>query len=220
MNKTKTILLQSLISLIPIGYYLAIWDKLPDNVPIHYNANFEANGYGSKTEMLFLLLFILGISIISSLILLNIDKFDPKKRYAENSVLIKKITWTSIVFMSLISINIVYITQHYPNVNGLIYLLALVALLFSALGNLMNNAKPSFFFGIRTPWALNDEENWRETHRFGAKLWFWGGLILAILIFVLPKDYTSKLMLFGILPLTIIPYAYSFYLFWKKQKKN
>ena len=38
----------------------------------------------------------------------------------------------------------------------------------------------NYFCGIKTPWALADEENWRRTHRFAGPMWFWGGLAVAL----------------------------------------
>src|SRR5690606_30794093 len=111
---------------------------------------------------------------------------DPKKRYASNNSLIVKISWTVTIFISLISCYIVYETEHYTqkNTSGLSpkYIVALVALLFVVLGNFMNNIKPNYFVGIRTPWTLDDEENWRMTHHLASKIWFFGGLIMFALV--------------------------------------
>ena len=34
----------------------------------------------------------------------------------------------------------------------------------------------------RTPWTLEDEDNWRKTHHLASKIWFIGGLIMIGLI--------------------------------------
>ena len=66
-------------------------------------------------------------------------------------------------------------------------MLAALGLLFCVLGNFMPKFRHNYFCGIKSPWALADEENWRRTHRFAGPLWFWGGLGVAVLSFVLPE---------------------------------
>lgn len=224
MKKAKTILMQALIGLIPTVYLLSIWNNLPESVPTHFNANFEADDFGSKSEILGIVLFMFAVTIGTSLLVINISKFDPKQRHSSNNSLIVKISWATTIFMSLISCFIVYTTENYTHKNMVgfspKYIVALVALLFVVLGNFMNNIKPNYFVGIRTPWTLDDEENWRMTHHLGSKVWFFGGLIMFILVMLLPAEYAAYITLFSIIPLAGIPIFYSFYLFRQKQKKG
>lgn len=47
----------------------------------------------------------------------------------------------------------------------------MLGLLFIVLGNIMPKAKQNPVFGIRTSWALDHEDNWNHTQRFGGQLW-------------------------------------------------
>jgi uncharacterized membrane protein len=87
------------------------------------------------------------------------------------------------------------------------------------MGNLMNNIKPNYFIGIRTPWALESEENWRMTHYFCSRIWFFGGLLITILIMLLPATFAFFIIIFGSIPLVVTPVLYSYNLFRQKQKK-
>ncbi len=224
MKNAKTILMQALIGLTPTIYLLSIWYNLPENVPTHYNLDNKADDFGSKFEILELILFMFAVTIGTSLLILNLDKFDPKKSYSSNNTLIVKISWAVTIFISLISCYIVYETEHYTQTAvsdiSLKYIVALVALLFVVIGNFMNNIKPNYFVGIRTPWALDDEENWRMTHHLGSKIWFFGGLIMFVLVMFLPIEYVSYVIDFSIIPLAGIPVFYSFYIFRQKQKEG
>ena len=51
-------------------------------------------------------------------------------------------------------------------------LLPLTGLLFMFIGNLMYSIKPNYFAGIRLPWTLSSDDNWRATHKVG-------GIVLA-----------------------------------------
>lgn len=224
MKKLKTILMQALIGLLPTIYLLSIWNSLPESVPTHYNSSFQADDFGSKFEMLGIILFMFAVTIGTSLLVININKFDPKQRYSNNNSLLVKISWAVTIFISLISCFTVYETEHYTQTNGssvsLKYIVALVALLFVVLGNFMNNIKPNYFVGIRTPWTLDDEENWRLTHHLGAKIWFFGGLIMFVLVMFLPQEYILYVVGFSIIPMAGIPIFYSYSIFRKKQKKG
>jgi uncharacterized membrane protein len=80
--------------------------------------------------------------------------------------------------------------------------------------------KPNYFVGIRVPWTLDNEENWRLTHHLGSRVWFFGGLLMFILTLILPAQFASYIMVFGIIPMIIIPVAYSFYIFRKKKSSG
>ena len=64
---------------------------------------------------------------------------------------------------------------------GMRYVFAGVGLLLCLIGNYMHTIKPNYFAGLRLPWTLNNEDNWRKTHLLAGKLWFVGGLVIAIL---------------------------------------
>ena len=81
----------------------------------------------------------------------------------------------------------------------------------------MNNIKPNYFVGIRTPWNLEDETNWRKTHHLASKVWFFGGLIIGLLILLSPRTLASYILIIGTMPLALIPIYYSWSLL---QKRN
>jgi uncharacterized membrane protein len=81
--------------------------------------------------------------------------------------------------------------------------------LMMVLGNYMPKCAPNYTVGIRLPWTLHDEENWRRTHRFAGFLWMIGGILL------LPAALLSTMWVtFAVvLVLTLLPVVYSFLLY-------
>ena len=79
--------------------------------------------------------------------------------------------------------------------------------------------KPNYFIGIRTPWTLESEKVWTETHKLSGKMWFLGGIIVVIASLVLsnPSNFIMFLIVTGVI--TIIPIIYSYIIF-NKEKKN
>ena len=47
-------------------------------------------------------------------------------------------------------------------------------------GNVSGKTERNFMIGIRLPWTMSSEANWRATHRFAGKLMVAAGLILGI----------------------------------------
>jgi uncharacterized membrane protein len=220
--KTSKIILQLLIGALPLIYLLAIWNDLPASVPLHYNASFVADKYGSKLEMLALITFMIIIGLGVSLLISNIHKIDPKKKIPVNNSIAKKLSWVILVFISALSVYVVFETSHYSKTNSSTFspkILAVgISALFMILGNFLNNVKPNYFIGFRTPWTLENEDNWRKTHHLGSKIWFFGGMLMIVLTLIIPEHYSHIVMLGGLFPLTLVPIAYSYYLFLQSKK--
>jgi immunity protein, SdpI family len=83
----------------------------------------------------------------------------------------------------------------------------------------MHNIKPNYFAGFRLPWTLENADNWRKTHLLGGKLWFVGGLLIAVICLILPPA-ASMVAFYSIMTVVvIIPAVYSYRLY-KKQKSG
>lgn len=222
METKKTLLIQSLIALLPMGYLLILWKNLPIKIPMHFDVNAVADRYGEKSELLIMTLFLILVTIGVSALLLNINKIDPKQAENTDLTLMRKISWALVIFMTLLQFFIVYQTTHYQshkdNSNSTKIIFLLVIALFTTLGNLMQNVKPNYFVGIRTAWTLSSEEIWRKTHRLAGKMMFYGGLLLFILIIFSPSSFSFGLFITGILLMTLIPILYSFLLYQKEKK--
>ena len=95
----------------------------------------------------------------------------------------------------------------------------LIGVLFILLGNYFKTIKPNYFIGIRTPWTLENETIWKETHKLGGKLWFVGGILIVIFSLLLDKRqaFTVLMLITGLI--TIVPIVYS-YLMFKKERKS
>jgi len=219
--KKRTILLQVVLVLAPIIYLAVIWNSLPARVPLHFNAEMVANDYGSKWSVATMLFFFAVLAIGTSLLVLNVDKIDPKQRNKPLGKGMVMASWAIVVVMTGVGFLIVYtianyIEGHKNHLSKLFF--PMICLVFVVLGNYMNNVKPNFFFGIRTPWTLSDDDNWRKTHHLGSRLWFFGGLIMLALTLALPEVSASFVILVGGFVLAVIPIIYSYRLFRSKQR--
>jgi uncharacterized membrane protein len=208
-----------LVIIAPVIYLLIVWNDLPSTVPIHYNFQGEPDRYGNKSQMWFVLGLITVVNILVYLLLTNVHRFDPSKKAIKNIDKNCRLAFAISLFMSVISTVIVYYTAHSESKFNSNLILTGVGLLFAFVGNYMYTIKPNYFAGFRLRWTLTNEENWRKTHLLGGKLWFAGGLLIAMLSLILPG--TISFIVVGVILLTIIiiPGLYSYRLY-KNQSKT
>lgn len=206
------------ILLAPVIYLAAVWNSLPEKIAVHFNMQGNPDRFSNKNGM-WVNIGIITVVAIAIYILLPLSyKIDRKKKAVENKSRLQRLAFAIAVFMSLIACIIINSVQKGDGVRLNIKLMfGIIGLLWCICGNYMYNIKPNHFAGFRTRWTLNNEENWRKTHRLGGKLWFAGGLLVAI-----TSLFTSVyVMIFIFLSVTIIimliPFIYSFRLY-KKQK--
>lgn len=207
------------IWLLPLAYLIWIYHLLPTRVPIHYNAKGIVNGYGTRGVFITLQVFISAVSLGTYLLVKYTPDIDPKKAAKYSAETLGKIGFGLMLFLSAINIGITYAALNHGEFNITKLLFPLLGLLFAFLGNMMNNIKPNYFVGVRTPWTLEDEDTWKATHRLTAKLWFAGGLVITIISLIFNHETLSVFFPAAIIGLAIIPIVYS-YIYYKKHKGN
>lgn len=201
------------VALLPFVYLAYIWNELPKEVPMHWNASGEIDRWGDKSELFMMLFMLTGITYFVFLI---IPYIDPKQKLQNMGNKLNNLRLILGLFMSALAIYILYSVQQKTSNPVLIF--PLIGLLFAFLGNYFKTIKPNYFIGIRTPWTLENEEVWKKTHLMGGKLWFVGGLLMA-LTFVLPNEIQLYTFLGITAVISIVPIVYS-YLEFKKIKNQ
>lgn len=212
MRKHKTwIIITSLITLLPMLAGVLLWDRLPEQMPTHWNVAGEIDGWSSRSFAVFgLPALLLGVHLLCVFATLS----DPKNQ--DNNVkYFRLVLWISPVVSVL--------------VNGLVYCAALglefsmeqimpifIGALFIVLGNWMPKLKQNYTIGIKVPWVYYDEEIWNKTHRLGGKLWVATGVV--ILIAGLFNWFWA--MLIALIPAAVVPIVYSYWLYQKKYGKK
>jgi uncharacterized membrane protein len=204
--------------LLPIGYLAFVYPSLPAIVPMHYGIDGKVDGYGDKSELVLTQGILMGASLLVYLLLKFLPAIDPKKQVKVGEETFRKIGLAVVLFISALSIVIVYATVHHRFAIDKL-MLPLFGLFFAFMGNVMNSIKPNYFAGIRTPWTLESEDNWRSTHRLAGKLWFVGGIVITIMALLLPPKLATIVFMCSIAVLAIIPVVYS-YLYFKNHQTD
>ena len=211
----KEILLLAIVAL-PYFYLASIWNSMPDKVPTHFNIDGIADDWSGKTTLLYIPC---GLGILIYLLMLVVPYIDPKKQLLHMGEKYFILRFILVLFTSFLSIYLLYITNEGSLKNPNI-LFALIGILFAVMGNYFQTVRPNYFVGIRTPWALENEEVWKKTHRFGGRFWMLGGTLIAALAFLKlePRVFTIIFILI-ICIISIVPVAFS-YIEYKKQKNS
>ncbi len=217
--KTKNILKEAIIWLIiaiPFIYFYSVQSTLPTKIPIHFNIYGKPDNWADKTSFIWLLA---GLTIGIYAIFLIIPLIDPKGKIKQmgNKYYILKLMLVGL--MSGLSI-IMIISAKYQQIMSSKLVMLLIGLMFTILGNYMPSVKPNYFIGVRTPWTLESETNWRKTHRFTGWLWTGGGLLI-ILLSLLLKSTALVLSTVSIaVIIAFLPVFYSFVIFFKEREQT
>jgi len=213
MNLKKELPLIAIV-LLPFVYLAYIWNQLPEKVPMHWNIKGEIDRYGDKIELIIIPIL---LPLLVYVIFLVVPKIDPKNKLNKMGNKLQTIKVLLTTFMSILALFIIYSAknQSFTNPN---YIVLLIGILYIILGNYFKTIKANNFIGIRTPWTLENETVWKETHKLGGKMWFVGGIIVVLSSLILDKrpNFTIFLIITGII--TIIPIVYSYLLFRNEKK--
>ncbi|GAB3928802.1 SdpI family protein [Mucilaginibacter myungsuensis] len=207
------------VCLIPFVYLIAVYPTLPGTVPLHYNHKGVPDNFGPKSSFALIIAFMQAVALGVFLLMRNIKYIDPKKLVQYSEAVYGKMGFGTAVFVSGLSIAIIYATKE-GGMKIEKVLFPLMGLLFAFIGNMMNNIKPNYFAGIRTPWTLEDPDTWRVTHRLAARMWVIGGLIICLSGLVLPNSISFIFVMSVIGVMTLVPLVYSFVYFKKHQVKS
>ena len=205
-----------ILALLPLAYLYYVYDGLPAIVPVHFGADGQPNGYGPRSELFFTGGLLSGMSVLLYLLMKYLPSIDPKKQVKYGQKRFQQLGMGLVIFMSALNICIV-ISAINKGFHSDKLIISLMGLLFVFLGNMMYNIKPNYFVGVRVPWTLEDEGNWRATHRLAGKVWVAGGIIVTIERLALPSVIGTYIFLGCVFLMALIPITYS-YIYFKNHK--
>lgn len=213
MNFFRANLLSFLSLFAMIGLSIAVYPALPDSIPTSFDFSGEARDITPKQVMAPMLPAIyLGLIAAINLLI----KYSPNRYTMPNS----KRAMDIIIF----GVGILFCFLHYAILLNdgdpeffLRYLSYGMAFFMIIVGNVFGKTERNFFLGVKTPWAIASEENWRATHRLAGKMLVSMGILLLLSNTLDPNPYLTIL-----LPVStaLIPVIYSFLYFIKYEKEN
>ena len=199
----KTLIITSIIILLPILAGLIMWNQLPEQIPSHWNASGEIDGWSSKPFAVFgmplILLAFQWLCVLGT-------SADPKKENHPSKV-VHLVLWIIPVISTLLHV-LTYAVALGQAVQMNVVMPVFVGLVLAIVGNYLPKCKQNYTIGIKIPWTLNSEENWNRTHRFAGRLWLVCGLVIMLTGF-----FGGFWIFFGVVLLMVFaPFLYSYWL--------
>ena len=185
----RTLLVTCIVILLPMFFGLALWNRLPERMPTHFDFSGTADNYsGRPFAVIGLPLFILAMQLFCAVML----RADPKKQNISEKMA-QLVLWVC------------------PAVS----LFAGLSIYLSALGFAINVSRFGMVFvgrhnytvGIRLPWTLDDEDNWNHTHRFAGYVWIIAGVVTLLSVFF---SHATAVWVAAIFVASLSPLVYSF----------
>lgn len=182
------------------------YPSLPDSIPTKFDFKGNPTQYSSK---MFFILFMPGIFLLL-LILTNVTvKVSPEKFSMPNS----RSAMDRVIFgcgLLFLGIHLGLLLD--PSGKEIFVKLFSFgsALFLIVVGTVFGKTERNLVIGIRVPWTIASEANWKATHRFGGKLM----VIVGLMLFCISFFYSSMpLAIIAILAPTLTPGFYSYYYF-------
>lgn len=205
-KNTKLLILTTAVILIPILAGLFLWDRLPAQIPTHWNAEGVIDDWSSKEFAVFGLF---GIMAGLHLLCYFGTMLDPKNK-GHNEKTMWIVLWICPILSVLLG-TLMYCAAFGMEVNMERIMPIVIGAIFVVIGNYMPKFKQNSTMGIKIPWTLADEANWNATHRFGGIAWVIGGVLMMI-TGILGNVW---IMVAAMIVLAFVPMVYS-YLYYRK----
>ena len=203
----KTIIITSLLTLVPSVIGLILWNQLPEQIAIHFNINNEPDSYSGKAFAVFGLP---ALMLVFHLVCCLASSIDPKSSNYTDKMM--KLVLFICPALSIVLCSLVYLNALGKGIKMGFAVSLFMGVLFIIIGNYLPKCKQTYTMGIKLPWTLKDEENWNKTHRLGGKLWVAGGVLIcatAVLANIFVLLTTVSVMV-------IVPTVYSYRLYKNK----
>lgn len=187
-----------------LGVSALVWQRMPDPMPIHWDAHGMPDGWAPKAVGL------LCAPLVGALAA-GLAAWAVRRGTAHRGIVDGGAGGVGAFFLGLHALVIQAALQ--PDGRfALGGLFALVGALFVGLGLAMPHLSPNRFAGVRTPWTLRDEVSWKLTHRFAAWSMGLAGALTVALALTLPPPALSWAALAVTLTGALLPVGYSYVL--------
>lgn len=153
------------LSALSFALTAAIYPRLPDPMPTHFDWLGHADGFIAKPLGPFVLPMLgLVVYAITALVVARGDRALPVLPIA-----------TAAFWLFLVVVTLRAALGHAPELPR--SLVAGGSLFLAVIGNYFGKLRRNHWIGVRTPWTLGDDEVWRRTHRVAGWLMVAGGAL-------------------------------------------
>lgn len=206
----KTLILTSIVILLPILIGILLWNKLPDSMAIKFGLDNVPEGYREKWFAVIITpFFLLAVHLIVAMIMAA----DPRKKNISSKVY-GIIMWiVPATSLALAAIIYPYNLGRHFNISLLIGIF--MGITWIIIGNYLPKTRQNYTIGCLLPWTYANEENWNKTNRLAGVI----NIIIGILVIINAAIGMFDIFysfLAAVLIGNLIPLGYSYFLHVKK----
>jgi uncharacterized membrane protein len=193
------------------GYvYVFEYDRLPEQVPTHWNVHGEPDAFSPKEKILPTFFLMPGVMVALLVLTPLLAWLSPVKfkveafrdTYGYVMMLVVALMGYLHVVILLASLG------HQQYLNRLLF--SGIFLFFALMGNVLGKVRRNFWMGVRTPWTLASDTVWIQTHRLAA----WLFVVVGLLGFVAVLLGVPLVVCFvGVIVAALVPVLYSLVLY-------
>lgn len=163
---------------------IAVYPRLPDQIPTHWSVSGEVNGWSSR---LFGAWMIPLLMAVIWLFMRAIPHIDPRKaNYEKFPGMYDALVILILTFMLLMHV-LILLSATGTVIRMDRVVMPAVGIFIAIMGVLLPQAHPNWFVGIRTPWTLTSDLSWERTHKVGGTLFIALGLLIVASTFIAPE---------------------------------
>ena len=193
-------------------FSLAVYSRLPDQVPVHWGFSGEPDRFGTRVEGAFLMPAIM-------IALLVLMRWYPSRDPRAANIAKFRDAYDTVVTGTIALLSGIHVLALGDALGWRIDMaravLISLGVLFILLGNLLPVVRSNFIFGIRTPWTLSSETVWTRSHRVGGYAMVAAGVI-TIVGALLARPWGLAVALTSLVVSAVIPVVYS-YVLWARE---
>ncbi|HYN82407.1 MAG TPA: DUF1648 domain-containing protein [Gemmatimonadaceae bacterium] len=202
----------SLLVIVAVLATLAVYSRLPEQVPTHWNMSGEVDDWSSRLWGAWTIPLVMAAML---LVFRAFPLIDPRREnYPKFAGAYEGILIIVLLFMLALHVSLLATMLGRPI--AVMRLLPVgIGLLLVGIGALLPKAHANWFIGIRTPWTLSNDRVWERTHRFGGVVMIGTGLLIGASAMLVPL-WTHRVMAGAIAAMAIIVIGYSYFA-WRQE---
>jgi uncharacterized membrane protein len=192
---------------------MALYDRLPERVPSHWDIHGNINGHATRTRVIFLFPAIMtGMMLLFAVLPVISPRRFEVDRFRSTYLYIMVLMVAAFGYFHVV----VLLMASSPKAPVTRAIMGGVCLFLALMGNVLSKVKRNFYIGVRTPWTLASEPVWYATHRLAAKVFVATGVLCLVPALLLPNPV---LVVIPMIAACMIPVVYSF-IYYKRLEKQ
>ncbi len=214
MKNKRTMMITSVLCILPEILSVILYQRLPQQIAVHWNSAGEINGYLPKAMAAFgMPVVFLLLNIFSNISLL----YDPRRENQPKALRAIGIWMVPLISLILVPVTLIMsLGVKFPITT---FSFTLTGIVFIITGNYLPKSRRNYVTGVRLPWTFHDPDNWNKTNRLAGRMLVGGGFIILVsgFLHVTSVFHEVSVLIFIVILIVVIPFFYSFALYKKEQ---